>query len=417
MTQVVLPKTDVLKTGQSGTGGLLDLLAKTGRMPPLRLVIKPLEGSNIGSQLGSNAYVIDRFLSYNFSSSILIPVDNFSFAFVAPDGEPLPKVIKEGDIVQLSANDIPIATGLIDSTEVETEADYGEKGSISGRDLLSQLEDQDAISFDSSPIWAENCSIKTALAHLLANTRIPTQNVELRNVTDTNGLLATEPGESKMSALQRFLESFNMLAWMGPTGKLIIGKPTMTRDNVVGDIFLLKAKRLSNVMSIKVTRASATIPNFIVPVWAGQERTVDRVSKEQGVPNGLAGPARLLKLGHRLAKTVVVSVPDATDAQGLAALNKFKAASGNKLAAYAKREMARKNVAAMQVQAVVPGHFNESGDPYITDTCYHVQYDRGNVDEVMYLYHCEYSLTAEQGQRTTLYFCQLGTIVADVGSI
>ncbi len=91
-----------------------------------------------------------------------------------------------------------------------------------------------------------------------------------------------------------------------------------------------------------------------------------------------------------------------------------RAGGGNILQAYAKREIARRNVNEIIVQAVVPGHYNEEGEPYVTDTVYHVEYDRGGVDENMYLFQTDYGLNAERGQHTNLYFCRLGSIVADV---
>jgi prophage tail gpP-like protein len=200
---------------------------------------------------------------------------------------------------------------------------------------------------------------------------------------------------------------------MGPDGTLIIGKPNMAQK-ARGRIFLHKEKRQSNVLSMRVTRASTAIPNLIVPIWAGQETTVDRVAPEQALMNGAAGPARLYKLGHRVPKSVVVSTPTATDPQGLSQINAIQAAGGNLLQAAAKRELARRNVGEIVVEAVVPGHYDENGLPYVPDTVYHVEYDRGSVDESMYLYQVDYSLEESGGQRTNLFFCRLGAIVADV---
>lgn len=404
MSKFVIPKTDQIQFGQIGSGGLLSTLAKTGRMPPVSLVVKPL-------RTGSPNVTLDRFLSYQFTSSILIPVDTFSFAFAAPDGPPLPELIQEGDIVVLSANNVQLATGIIDQTEVETDGEFGEKCSITGRDLMGQLEDQDAISLDSKPIFANSISVENGVKALLRDTRIT--KIELRSSPSANYLLATEPGESKLASLQRFVEPLNCLAWMGPSGQIIVGKPNMSQKER-GKIILNKKNRTSNVLSMSVTRASTQIPNVIVPVWSGQEIVTDRVPPQQRLYNAATGPARLFKLGHRLPKSVVVSAPNATDPQGLSSVNALKAGGQNILQAYAKREIARQNQKELIVQAVVPGHFNENGEPYVTDTVYRVQYDRGGVDENMYLFQVDYVLDESGGQRTNLYFCKLGTIVSDV---
>lgn len=413
MTTTLGPSSFGVSSVASGLGGgLLSRLQKDGRFPPISLLIKPLAaaGGSIADALGVSGVQISRFLSYSFSASILTPCDSFNFAFASPDGPSLADVINEGDLAVLMCDDQTLATGILDTTEIETDAEFGEKGTLNGRDLMSQLEDQDAISMDSGPIWASKLSVEAGVRRLLDNTRIT--NVETNNVPSSTYLLATEPGESKLAALQRFLEPLNCIAWMGPDGTLNVGKPNMSQE-ASGRLVLNKAKRLSNVLSMKVTRASTNIPNVIVPIWAGQETTVDRITQEQALMNGAPGPSRLFKLGHRLPKTVVVSTPQATDPQGLSSINAISAGGGNLLQSYAKREMARRNVNELTVQAVVPGHLNENDDPYLIDTVYKIEYDRGNVDENMYLYQAEYQLSADGGQKTNLWFCRLGSIVAD----
>lgn len=413
MSISIFPNYDTPNFGKIGGFSISKIIEGEGRFPPLTLQVKPLERAvgGIRTQLGAASNTIDRFLSYNFSSSILIPVDTFQFEFVAPDGPPLYDSIKDGDIALISANDITIATGIIDVVEVETDADRGEHGYVQGRDLMSQLEDQDAVSMDSTPIWGNEFTVINGVRKLLDNTRITT--VEPRDVPSSTYLLATEPGESKLAALQRFLEPLNCIAWTGADGSLIVGKPNFAQQ-AKGALVLNKEKRVSNVLSMRATRGSTSISNAMVPIWVGQETVVDRVPKEQVLMNNAEGPSRLFKLGHRLPKSVVVSTPIATDPQGLSATNALKVGGGNILQAYAKRALARMNVNELIVQCVVPGHYNDNGEPFVTDTVYYIEYDRGRVAENMYLFQCDYQLTEKGGQRTNLYFCKLGTIVADV---
>lgn len=393
-----------------GAGALEKKLQADGRLPSVSLLISPLTSSPFGN-LGLGRIVLDRFLNYSFKSSIMVPVDTFNFSFVAPDGPSMNEAIKDGDLVQLSCNDIPIATGIIDTTTVEVDHEFGEKGEVVGRDLMGQLEDQDAISLDSSPIWATNVTVVNGVQKLLDNTRMT--KITPRSTPAAAYLLATEPSETKLSALQRFLEPLNCLAWCGPDGSLIVGKPNMAQRSS-GRLVLNKEKRFSNVLSMKVTRSATSIANVIVPIWSGQETTVNRVSKEQAMMNKAKRPAELFKLGHRVPKTVVVSAPNATDPQGLAGINALTVGGANLLQAYAKRELARQNFQEMLVQAVVPGHCNDSGAPYMIDTVYSIEYDRGGVFENMYLYQLEYKLDESGGQRTVLEFCRLGSIVSDV---
>jgi prophage tail gpP-like protein len=76
--------------------------------------------------------------------------------------------------------------------------------------------------------------------------------------------------------------------------------------------------------------------------------------------------------------------------------------------------MARQNFKETLVQVAVAGHFNDAGNPFQFDTTYQVQYERASLDDTLYLYACEYSLTESGGQRTVLSFCRTGTLVADV---
>lgn len=404
MTRIVTPRTDLTQFSRQASGALMTQLQTTGRFPPVDIYVKPLDGSA--------PVALDRFLSYSFNSSILVPVDTFNFSFVAPDSSrPLYQLIKDGDIVVLAANNVLLSTGIVDQVDTEVDSDFGEKGSLNGRDLMSQLEDQDAISLDNKPIFANNFTVEGAVGKLIENTRI--NSIELRNAPSAKYLLATEPGESKLAALQRFLEPLNCVSWMGASGQIIVGKPNFSQE-ISGRLFISKSERRSNVLSMKVVRSATNIPNIIVPIWSGQELVQDRTSESQRLENAAPGPSRLLKLGHRVPKGCVVSAPNATDAQGLSGVNQLKAGGANLLQAYAKREIARANVREIQVQAVVPGHFNESGAPWQIDTTYKIEFEQGDVNENMYLYQVEYQLSADGGQKTNLYFCRLGSIVSDV---
>jgi prophage tail gpP-like protein len=404
MTKRVLPKFDKTRFGIIQKGGLQQQVESSGRLPPVSLLLTPLNGEK--------PVFLDRFLNYSFSSSILVPVDTFSFGFVAPDDpRPLNRVIREGDVVTLLANDKPIATGIIDQTEVETDADFGEKCQLTGRDLMGQLEDQSMVSTDSRPIYANNYTIEAAISKIIENTRIP--GLLTRNAPKAAYLFAGEPTESKLSALQRFLDPLNCLAWCAPNGKITIGRPNMSQAPK-GTLIISKEKRISNVTDMKVIRSAAQIANLLIPIWNGQENVQDRIGIQQALVNAARGPARLFRLGHRLPKTIAYSAPNGDTTQDLSEINFLKVGSSNLLQAVAKRELARQNQKEMIVQAVVPGHYNENGEPYQIDTVYKIEYDRGDVDEKMYLFQVEYTFDEGGGQKTSLYFCRLGTIVSDV---
>lgn len=404
MSVTIFPKNNLPTFSQLGGNSLERQLETKGQMPPVSIIVKPLAGGP--------SIALDRFLSYQFTSSIMIPVDTFSFSFAAPDGPPLTDVIQDGDIVTLLANDIPICTGIIDVTETETDAEFGEKSTLSGRDTLGQLEDQDAVSITSKPIYANSISIENGVKRICEDTKIT--KFEFRNVPAPSPppLLASEPGESKLSVLQRFMEPYNILAWTGPNGELIVGKPNMAQAKK-GNIILSKNQRVSNVLSGRVRRSSTNIANIVAAIWAGQETITSRIGPQQILYNSAPGPTRLRKAGYLVPKAVVTSNINATDPQGLSAINAVQAGGSQVIQAYAKREIARQNFNEIQFECVVPGHFNASGEPYQIDTVYNVNYDRGNLSEDMYLYSVQYQLSLEQGQTTVLSFCRFGSIVAD----
>lgn len=387
---------------------LLKTLQSTGRFPPVQLKIKTLQ-SNFAP---SAAISISNFLSYQFDSSITTPVDTFNFTFVAPtDPNPFTSYVREGDIALLTANDITLSTGIVDQVDIEVDNEFGEKITISGRDLMAQFEDQDAITLDSSPIFGSNMTVNQVFNALATNTRI--QRLRTQQATTRPWLFATEPGESKLSALQRYLEPLNHLAFMDPDGTMVLGRPNMSQS-ISGTVTCSKARRFSNCLGMTANRSAATIPNMIVPVFSGQEILGPRTPKSQIIYNAASGPARLRQLGHRLQKTIVTSFPQSGSAQDLSEVNRLRAASSNMLQAYGKRELARQNFKELIVQCVMPGHLREDGSPFRPDTVWKVEFDRGQVDENMYCFQVQYQLSVDGGQRTSLFFCRLGTLVADI---
>ena len=321
-------------------------------------------------------------------------------------------MVKEGDIVTLYANGIALSTGIIDSTDVEVDNEYGEKVTINGRDLMGQLEDQDVVTVQSTPIWFIKSQIKQVVQTIVVGTRIQPTGIKVTaNAPTDKWIFAADAGESKLAAFQRFLEGLNCIAWMDPTGNIIVGKPNFSQSPL-GSIFLSKENRNANVLSMKCTRQAATIPNVIIPVWTGQQSVAHRFVVQQGVFNHAYGPSRLYEHGHVLSKTVVVSNPNAGDVPNQAnEINKINIGAGNLLQLYALRELARENQKEVIIQATVPGHYNDTGQPYKVDTMYNVLFDRGDVNSKMYLYQVQYTLSLD-GQRTILSFCNPGTIVA-----
>lgn len=394
------------------TGGVVSQLEKTGRLPPVTLQITPIENDRA-------QFTLDNFLSYGFNSNILVPVDTFEFTFTAPnDPRPFYSYVKEGDIVTLYANNRALSTGIIDALDIITDNNGGERVTVSGRDLMGQLEDHDAVSADDQQLWSNSSTMEAICTKLISNTRIQSFNIGPQ-VSKKAWLFATEPGESKLNALRRHLEFLNCLAWMGPTGRLLIDRPDFAQAKS-GNLILSKSDpSRNNVLDISVAYNSTTIPNRILPLWSGQESVQTRV-KGQALFNAAQGPSRLYKAGHRVTRSMVTSTALGSSAQDLASVNTIRNAStqsspadSNILNAYAKREFAAQNHKERIVSCTVKGHYNENGQPYMPNQVYFVDYERGSVNGEMYLFSVSYSLNEDGGQITNLQLCNKYTIVAD----
>ena len=381
-------------------------LEQNGRFPVVSLQIKPVDPSRPTVEF-------KQFEEYSFQNSVLVPVDSFSFTARNPTlPGSLYDMVQDGDIAILKANGEVIATGLVDTVNISTDPDSGERVSITGRNLIAQLEDQSTVNDVDDPIWGNKMTIDDVVNAIVLSTRI--NFYRLQQTPSGSFLFATEPGESKLSALMRFLEPLNCIVWMDPDGTLVVGRPDMGADSI-GSFIMDRANRISNCLSIQANYSSTQIPNIVIPVWTGQESVQSRISPEQRLLNGAQGPSRLYKFEHRVPKTIVVSTPNGADPQSLSNVNQITTAGGsNILQAYAKREVARANVNELGVQVNIQGHYNSDLSPILIDACYNINYPRASVNERMYLHTVSYTLSREQGQRTSLSFCRLGSIVADV---
>ena len=396
------------------TSPLLNYIQKNGRTPPIQLNIYPLNAKDDSDPRPQ--VQLTQFLQYQFSSSVLIPVDAFTFTFTMPSQTvEIYDNIVEGDTVQLVANGTIVCTGRVDTVDIETTTEGGDVVTIMGRNLLGKLEDDCAVNTLQNPMWGNNISLYHAVGAII-------QGSNLRGLIDQNSpkgnfLFATSPGESKMSALMRFIEPLNCLIWGDPEGYIVVGRPDQGLDaEVMGDIVCDRFNRVSNVNSIKAIRNSTQIPNLYLPVWTGQENVQTAIHKSQVFLNPADGPKTLRLKGYNVQKCIITSSPQGSDPQSLSDTNQIQIANGQLLQAYAIREMYRDNMHELIVQANVKGHYNDNLDPFLIDQVYNVNYSRAGVRERMYLYQVDYSCDAETGPKTSLNFCKLGTIVAGINT-
>lgn len=389
-------------------------IKEKGRLPGLKLIIQPLTSDRKTVEL-------DTFISYSFQSSIIVPVDTFSFTFTSPTRERTSFLdyVQEGDVAVLKCETIQgertLSTGIIDVVDIETTIS-GEIVTVQGRDFISQLEDQTCVNLNADPLPFGNYTIDQVMKYLLGNTRI--KKYKIQNVSGTlSGYFAAEPGETKLSALLRYAESLNILIWSAPDGTLMIGKPKM-QEASKGALIMDRDKKTSNIIGMKATRNSTSIPNVILPMWNGQEYVTARIAKDSAFSNVAEGAKRLARRGHVILRVISTSIPsggDVTTQTQLTTLTQAQAGGSTFMQALAKREAARENMKELEVQALVYGHYNDDLEPFVSDSCYHAVYPSAKVDEKLYLYSVTYEISPDGGPRTRLNLCKLGTIVSDNG--
>lgn len=416
-------------------GALLKYIEQKGSLPKVSLSIHPLEDL-------SREIMLERFISYSFRSSIMNPIDAFSceifyqetFDIKSDKSQSKKDEVRkprEGDIFVLRANNIPVASGIIDQLDMETDPRAGTKLTIQGRNLLGQWEDQDSVSTDAKIIFANNYTLNQVITKLAQDTRINPSRTVFRDAPVKGYLFATQPGESKLSSMQRYCEALDIYFWTSGDGSLIVGRPDMrgVRGGVRGRYFCKSGDRKSNVLSMRSTRNSTQIPNIILPIWNGQE-FIQSMIPQSALLNAAEGPKRLRHFEHRVPKAVVVSTPQGSSPQELAEINQILVAAGQSgsaasgkagastiLQAYAKREMAKANINELKVQVNIPGHYNDRAEPLMVDQVYRIQYDDDDINEDMYLYEIEYLMDSKSSAQSKLTFCKQTSIVSDVRAL
>ena len=377
---------------------------------PIELDIKPAETSRGGS------LALKTFTSYSFDRNILVPASPFRFTAEGVDPK-LRTQIRSSDTVELfvkneKGNSVQLATGFIDETDTHI-TPAGVAYLLTGRDTMGQLIDNSAIDENNQIIHLKQISLGGIANLLVKNTRIPS-SVVTQQVPNGQLLFQTNPGETKINALQRYLEYTNCLVWSLPNGQMVVGKPNMAQGSQGRLILSRSSPQQNNCLEARVRRNTHTaIREIATQIQALAITDPSLITMEnidfdvQAVSDAGAGRSvyRLFSQGN-----------------GTDAINQIVGAGNNAAPqemgfTLSRREIARANMQVLDLEIVVRGHVNENGLPYNIDQVYHVVIEDDDVEEDLYLYAVKYDLTQEKGRTTTLRLCRLGTIVADVNFI
>lgn len=352
--------------------------------------------------------------SYSFERNILTPGSAFRFTAEGVDVD-VRLGIRSSAFVQVFANPtpdtkFPIAAGFIDETDTHITPSMVEYV-ITGRDTIGTLIDNSAIDEKNNIIFVTSISIINAFKnYLIKNTRLSKLNVIDAGVPSAPILFQTNPGETKINALQRYLEYANCLIWSNPLGMPILGKPNMAQapagnlicneDGVGNNALEMRVRRNTNTaiqkIAVQVQDLAVTNPS------AATKTNLLKEMQEIAPYGGGRSVYRTFTYGQGTdTVNLITQVGGSANPQSI----------GEQLAL---RELARENMKVLDVECVVKGHLNDNGIVFNIDQLYAVKCDGEDLDELMYVYSVRYDLTKDRGMLTYLRLCKLGTIVFGV---
>jgi prophage tail gpP-like protein len=324
--------------------------------------------------------------------------------------------IRSGDVVRLYVeNDnnktAIVGVGFIDETDTHItpgSLDY----SITGRDVVSQLVDNDAVDVDAQMVFFERANLNNLVSTLLKGTRMMGSHLTKQLATNAPLAVQTNPGETKIAVLQRYLTWLNGLVWANNDGQLIVDKPNFAQTPKGSLTLKYSDPSGNNLIEGRVKRNVNQAIRRIVTVLAGTEGAASLV--KQFTLNNMdqaLKPYRGLNVGRSVMRTFDYASGSDTLNQGIGlAKGSYEPQTVGR--AYSAREVAKENMQILDVEAVVQSHFNEFGQLYDVDQVYAVEIEDEKVAEPMYVYSVSYELTMDHGMITRMRLCRLYTICA-----
>jgi prophage tail gpP-like protein len=215
-----------------------------------------LEATKAVGSAGGRTATIKNFSSYSFERTILTPAS--AFRMTAPDiDQAARRAIRSGDTVQLlltnpAGQRVPVATGILDETDTHVSPANVEY-LLSGRDFLGQLVDNSVIDSANAIQNTQQVSLETIWKIVSKGTRVPAGYTP-QQVPNGTFIFQTNPGETRINALQRYLEFANCLVWTKPNGQVVLGKPNFTQGTRGRFVLSSSNPTDSNVLEGRVRR-------------------------------------------------------------------------------------------------------------------------------------------------------------------
>lgn len=364
---------------------------------------------------GTEAREITTFTSYAFDRSVLTPAAAFRFTAPGIDRETR-MAIRSGDVVRLYVENennktAIVGVGFIDETDTHITSGSLEY-SITGRDVVSQLVDNDAVDVDAQMVFFERANLNSLVSALLKGTRMMGSHLTSQLSTTAPLAVQTNPGETKIAVLQRYLEWLNGLVWANNDGQLIVDKPNFAQAPKGSLTLKYSDPGANNLIEARVKRNINQAIRRIVTVLSGTEGAASIVKQFtlNNMDQGLKA-YRGTNVGRSVMRSFDYASGSDTLNQGIGlAKGSYEPQTVGR--AYSAREVAKENMQILDVEAVVQGHFNEFGILYDVDQVYSVTVEDEQVAEPMYVYSVSYELTLDHGMITRMRLCRLYTICA-----
>lgn len=363
--------------------------------------------------IGSDKNIsLDTFTSYSFERNIMVPAS--AFRFTAPGVSKEKRMsIRSADNVYLYARNkeklIQIATGIVDDTDTHITPNSVEYV-LTGRDLLGQLVDNACVDSNNLLIRLEQVNLGTILSKIIENTRIPQAYIDQQAPNANKILFQTNAGETKISSLQRYLDLTNCLVWCNPNGTLTLGKPNFTQPISGALINRFTDPSHNNLIECRVHRNVNTAIRQI----AVQLQTLNQVNP--GYLTKVNNDPDMIKFhGSKVGRSVYENFDYGS---GTEVINTVKNVGNQGYSPrgagdeFALRKIAQENIKILDVDAVVVGHINQSGQPYNIDQMYRVIIEDEDISEDLYVYSISYEMSLDQGEITRMKLCRKNTIVA-----
>jgi prophage tail gpP-like protein len=331
-------------------------------------------------QLQIGSVTIENFLSYSIASDIYTADDAFSVELGRPEFD-----VPLGSECTLKVNGVPVMSGIVDSV-TKSYSKSGRSYSIAGRDLMSLAVDsycENFISLAGKRLADIAKSLFETVPILNRKPIVYDAGIERLSVPAT--FEAVSPGQTVFQVLRDIATSRGVLFYCRPDGTIVFSRPKNSGPAP---------------FSVRVTaqgNESGVIEGRAVRSCAQHYRKIIVIGQKQGGEDDSPEDINILETitddEAPIAKTIVVTTTDGEAPQKIGAVIKEQ----NRYQAY-------------QYEYTFAGH-TQRGHVWRPEMFCQVFDDELSIQQPLYIYGCDYSMSKSDGVRTTVRMGLPGVMV------